>query len=145
MATNYAAQFQRVLEEAFSKGDLQAVDTYFTPNFIEHEPGPGQGKGREGVKTIITAMRTAFPDLRATIRDSGISGDKLWARVEFSGTNTGEMMGKPPSGRRATFEALDCVRFEGDKLAEHWGAIDMFGLLIQLGHIPAPTPPVPVQ
>jgi hypothetical protein len=84
-------------------------------------------------------MRTGFPDLHLTVRDSGVSGGKLWARVEFSGTNTGEMMGKPPTGKRVSLEALACVRFEGDKLAEHWGAIDMFGLLIQLGHIPAPA------
>ena len=61
MAADYAAIFGRVMEEAFSKGDLKAVDTYFTPNFIEHEPGPGQGNGREGVKTRICAGPSATP------------------------------------------------------------------------------------
>jgi predicted ester cyclase len=84
-------------------------------------------------------MRRAFPDLGATIEDLSEVGDKLWARVRFSGTNAGELMGAPATGKRATFEAIDCVRFVDSRLAEHWGVVDMLGLLQQLGHAPTPA------
>jgi predicted ester cyclase len=50
-------------------------------------------------------------------------------------------MGTPPTGKRASFEAIDCARFVDSRLAEHWGVLDMLGLLQQLGHAPAPAAP----
>jgi predicted ester cyclase len=139
MGESNAQVFRHVMDECFGRGDLAAVDRYFREDFQEHEPVPGPQTGREGVKQIIRVMRGAFPDLRATIEDLSEVGDKLWARVRFSGTNTGELMGAPPTGKRASFEAIDCVRFVDSRLAEHWGVVDMLGLLQQLGHAPAPA------
>jgi predicted ester cyclase len=48
-------------------------------------------------------------------------------------------MGAPATGKRASFEAIDCVRFVDSRLAEHWGVVDMLGLLQQLGHVRAPA------
>ena len=137
MGESNAQVFRRVMDECFGRGDLAAVDRYFREDFQEHEPVSGPQTGREGVKQIIRVMRGAFPDLGATIEDLSEVGDKLWARVRFSGTNTGELMGAPATGKRASFEAIDCVRFVDSRLAEHWGVVDMLGLLQQLGHVPA--------
>ena len=70
-----------------------------------------------------------------------ISGDKAVARVRVTGTQTGEMMGMPPTGRSADVQLIDIIRFGDDGLAhEHWGVIDMLGMLQQLGAIPAAPP-----
>jgi predicted ester cyclase len=68
--------FQSVMDEAFSQGNVAALDRLMSPDFIEHEAGPGQGRGLEGVKTIVAMARTAFPDLQATIEDVTAEGDK---------------------------------------------------------------------
>ena len=86
------------------------------PDFIEHEAGPVQGRGLEGVKTIVTMMHIGFPDLHATIEDMTAEGDKTWARVTLRGTNTGAFMGMPPPGsesplRPSTFAATLTVRW----------------------------------
>lgn len=130
--------FQRVMEEAFSQGNVVALDELMRPDFIEHEAGPGQGRGLEGVKTIVTMMHTAFPDLHATIEDMTAEGDKTWARVTFRGTNTGAFMGMPLTGKRVTFEAIDICRYADGKMVEHWGIIDRLGMMEQLGVIPTP-------
>lgn len=130
--------FQRVMEEAFSQGNVVALGELMRPDFIEHEAGPGQGRGLEGVKTIVTMMHTAFPDLHATIEDMTAEGDKTWARVTFRGTHTGAFMGMPPTGKRVTFEAIDICRYADGKMVEHWGIIDRLGMMEQLGMIPTP-------
>ena len=132
--------FRRVMEEAFSQGNLDALDRLMSPDFIEHEAGPGQGRGLEGVKTIVAIMRTAFPDLHATIEDMTAEGDKTWARVTLRGSNTGDFMGRPPTGKTVTYEAIDICRYANGKMVEHWGIVDMLGMMQQLG-IVSPSGP----
>jgi predicted ester cyclase len=130
------AAFRRVMEDGFGKGDLDAIDEVVSAEFLEHEPGPGLDLGRAGLKQIITILRASFPDLQATIEDVVGSGEKMCFRVTFRGTNHGEMMGFPPTGRTATWQAVDIVRFDDDgTLLEHWGTLDRLGVLEQLGHI----------
>jgi predicted ester cyclase len=130
------AAFRRVMEEGFGQGNFAAIDEVVSPEFLEHEAGPGLDLGRSGLKQIIKALRTAFPDLRVTIDDVVGSGEKMGFRITFRGTNEGEMMGFPPTGRTATWQAVDIVRFgEDGTLLEHWGTLDRLGVLEQLGHV----------
>jgi predicted ester cyclase len=130
------AAFRRVMDDGFSRGDLDALDAVVSPEFLEHEPGPGLDLGRDGLKQIITMLRAAFPDLTATIEDVVGSGEKMCFRVTFRGTNQGEMLGLPATGREATWQAVDIVRFADDgTLLEHWGTLDRLGVLEQLGHV----------
>jgi len=66
-------------------------------------------------------------------------GDKVVARYTFHGTIKGDFMGIPAAGKSTTLTAIDILRFEGDKIAEHWGEADMLSMMQQLGAIPAPS------
>jgi len=104
--------------------------------YREHEHGPGLDLGRTGLKHIIERLRVAFPDLTATIVDVIGSGQKMCFRVRYEGTNQGEMLGIPPTGRRVTWESVDIVTFDDDgSLVEHWGVLDRLGVLEQLGAV----------
>ena len=56
-------------KKAFSKGNLDALDPLFAPNFQEHQPGMVP-PNLEGVKGAIAYLRSVFPDLTLTIEDS---------------------------------------------------------------------------
>jgi predicted ester cyclase len=83
-------------------------------------------------------LRAAFPDFHYTIDDVFSSGDKVVLRVTASGTQRGELMGHPASGRRAEWTEIHIVRVRGGKLAEHWTNMDQLGMLQQLQAIPVP-------
>ena len=128
------AAFRRVMEEGFGRGDLDAVDAVVCAEYQEHERGPGLNLGRTGLKELIERLRAAFPDLRATVVDVVGSGEKMCFRVRYEGTQDGEMLGVPPTGRMVTWESIDIVRFDADgALVEHWGLLDRLGVLEQLG------------
>jgi predicted ester cyclase len=59
-------------------------------------------------------------------------------RGTWSGIHKGELMGIPPTGKSVSFGVIDTVRISGGKLVAHWGQIDNFRLMQQLGVIPAP-------
>ncbi len=58
-------------------------------------------------------------------------------RWTFRGTQTGEYLGIPPTGRRVTFTGTTIYRIADGKAAECWWNYDTLGMLQQLGVIPA--------
>ena len=130
----------RFVEELFNRGNMGVVDEIFAPDFIENEQlPPGIPEGREGVKMLPTILRSAFPDFKATIDDILAEGDKVVIRMTWSGTQKGEFMGVPATGKHVSFGVIDIIRMANGKLVEHWGQMDSMGLMQQLGAIPAPV------
>jgi predicted ester cyclase len=79
--------------------------------------------------------------LRFDAEDFLASGNKVVARSRVSGTNKGEFMGMPATGKSINVQAIDIVRFGNDGLAaEHWGVLDMMSIMQQLGAIPQGPP-----
>ncbi len=78
----------------------------------------------------------AFPDFRATVHELLQDGDKVVARVTFSGTHQGEFMGIPASGNHVEWSVIDIIEVRGDKAVAHWGVMDMAGAMAQMGATP---------
>ena len=135
------ALFRRFIEEVFNKGNVSTIDEFLAPNFVEREVlPPGTPSGREGVKQLTMMFRTAFPDFNVSIDDMIAEGDKIVARTTWSGTQKGEFMGIPSSGKRVSFDVIDIIRISEGKGVEHWGVMDSSALMQQLGVIPAGPP-----
>jgi steroid delta-isomerase-like uncharacterized protein len=133
------AASMRAFFELVNSGDIDGFVDLFAEDFVEHETTPGLPPTREGTIQLFKMMQAAFPDMKWDAQDILVDGDKVVARVRFSGTNDGEFMGMPATGRSVSVEAIDIVRFGDDGLArEHWGVIDQMGLMMQLGAIPGP-------
>jgi steroid delta-isomerase-like uncharacterized protein len=133
------AIFRRMVEEIFNRGNMNLVDEFLAPDFIEREElPPGIPPGREGVKQMTIMFRSAFPDFKATIDDMIAEGDKVVVRMTWSGTHKGEFMGISPTGKSVSFGVIDIVRFAGDKFVEHWGMMDSTSMMQQRGAVPAP-------
>jgi steroid delta-isomerase-like uncharacterized protein len=130
---------QRFYDEVIGGGNLDLIDELSTEDFVDHEEFPGQPSGREGVKYFVTAMRDAFPDIKADIGLTLESGDLAAAQVTFRGTHKGEFMGVPATETAVEIETIDIIRIEDGKCAEHWGVTDNMALMQQLGAIPEPA------
>jgi steroid delta-isomerase-like uncharacterized protein len=134
-----AASLRRFFE-LISSGNIDGFLDMLADDFVEHEElPPGMPPGREGTRQLFEMLLAAFPDMKWDPEDILVDGDKAVARVRFTGTNDGEFIGKPATGRRVNVQVVDIVRFGEDGLAkEHWGVFDMMGLMMQLGAIPGP-------
>jgi predicted ester cyclase len=62
--------------------------------------------------------------------------NKVTTRFIEHGTQQGEMMGAPPSGKQVTVTGIIISRFENGKIVEVWAVFDRLGMLQQLGLIP---------
>jgi len=130
---------RQLIEEVFNQGNTSLVDELFAPDFVEHEElPPGVPPGREAVKVLPTMFRSAFPDFKVTIDDMIAEGDKVVVRSTWTGTQKGEFMGIPSTGKSVSFGVVDTIRIAGGKFVEHWGLMDNMSIMQQLGVVPAP-------
>ena len=136
------ASYRRFIEEAWNKGNLDVIDEIASPNVIFHSP-PGTPPGWESAKQIISAFRAAFPDVCITVEDQVAERDRTVTRLMITGTHRGTFHnhGKTlmPTDKRISVQVIDIFRHDANaKLAECWSGFDVFGMLQQLGAIPAP-------
>jgi len=129
--------FERVIEEAYNKGNVDVLNETFAPNFVEHQAGIVPPT-IEGVKRSIAFLRGAFPDLKLTIEEIIASGDKTWARITGRGTHQGPFMGFAPTGKSFVITVMDLCRYENGQIVEHWGVADQLAVMAQIGALPQP-------
>ena len=127
--------FRRIFDEGFNKGDLAVIDELVSPDFQEHQNG--QQSGPEGLKALIQQLRGWFSDFTLTAEDIVQSGDTVWGRMKARGTNSGSIMGRPPTGRKFEIDVIDIGRFSDGKMVEHWGVPDQIGMMEQMGFLPS--------
>jgi steroid delta-isomerase-like uncharacterized protein len=125
----------RFIMEAWSEGNLEALDSIAGPQITDHNPAPGQGPHAGGIKQTIRFVRAAFPDWRYTIEDTVAEGDRVAVRWTARGTHQGEFMGIPPTGKQSTLTGINIFRIEDGRIGEYWHNFDMLGWLQQLGAI----------
>lgn len=120
--------------DAFSSGDLSIVDEITAAGAVGHDPAlPEDTHGPEGTKQVIQMYRAAFSDLSFTIEDCFSDGDLVCIRWSSSGTNDGELMGMPATGKHVENSGISIDKIEDGKIVESWIQWDNAGLMRDLG------------
>lgn len=117
---------------AFDAGDQAALESMMVEHTTDHNPLPGQRPGRGGVLDTLAMYRAAFPDLTVTIERQVAEGDLVVQNGLAEGTNSGPLMGRPPTGAPAQFTWIDMYRIAENRITEIWHLEDVAGLLQQL-------------
>lgn len=130
----------RFQEEVFNEGRLELVDELLSPDYVEHAVmPPGMTPDRNGVKQQVEMYRRAFPDGRVTVEDTIAEGDMVVVRWSGVGTHQADLFGAPATGRRVTVTGIDINRMKDGRIVEHWGEVDLAGMLQQVGAMPMPA------
>lgn len=125
----------RIWDEMWNLGNFDNLETVFASDYWGHLPmmdvhGPAQ------FRQLVSAYRTAYPDVHLTVEDIFGMGDKLAVRWTSRGTHLGEMMGMPPSGNKIEIMGISLFRVENGKVAEEWEGFDTLKMMQQIGAIP---------
>jgi steroid delta-isomerase-like uncharacterized protein len=117
----------------WNEGNLDVIDEALAPDAVIRAGIDGDLHGPDGLRELVDAYRTAFPDLRFAIRDQVAEGDLVVTRYTASGTHLGDLGGSPGSGRRTEVDGVNVCRFEEAKIVEAWETWDVFTLVRDLG------------
>lgn len=127
-----ASAIRRVFRDVWSRGDLSAIDELFTPDFVGHFPETTV-HGREELRAAVIAHRRSFPDWTEEVEETIVDCDRVVVRFTSSGTNSGEFLGRPPTGNRVEISEVVIFRLRDGKIAEQWVYPDILAMQRQLG------------
>ena len=85
----------------FSRRDFEAAERYWSPDYIQHSAGIGQG--RDGLFALVRSVQRRYESALAVAE-----GDYVMVHGRFSG------------GARPTRIVVDILRVDGGRLTEHW-------------------------
>lgn len=101
-------------EEFFNGHDVNAALKYVKEDYIQHNPGPGQGRAN-----LMSAFGEKFrtnPDFHLNIQFTIAEDDKV--AVYLKAVDPQE---------NTTCRVVDLYRLEDGKLAEHWDVLQSVG------------------
>lgn len=124
------------IDALFSRGDLSAVDTYLSDDFVNHDPPVGTSADREGMRSAGAMFRAAFPDWHSELHLLIAEGDLVAEHFTAQGTPRGEVMSVAPTGRPVSLRGINIFRIRDGRITERWGQLDDLSFLQQLGVLP---------
>ncbi len=119
------ALVRRFFDDAWVKGNVAAVVEFMATDYVEHPRPSSLPTGPEGLKQLISAYRSAFPDLTMTLNDLFAEGEMVAFRWSARGTHLGDWLGIPPTGYHVTAAGISVFRIGGGKVVESWTSIDL--------------------
>ncbi len=126
------------LYAAFETGNTSDLKNLVTNDIKEHMPDPTlKSTGIQMLKDQIELYHTAFPDTKIKINEIFGDGEKLTIYSTFTGTNKGSFMGMAPTNKKVTVNGIEIVKFNEEKITDHWGVYDNLKMLTQLGIVPS--------
>lgn len=136
------AVIREFMERAFNQGDLTAVDTHLAATSVDHQE-PVDTNFCTHLKQVITALRTAFPDLHFELHEVLAEGNVVAFRSTMTGTHLGMLqLGPgsqlPPTGRPISVAHMHFVRLVAGKGQDLWHLWDTPTMMRQLGVMPDP-------
>jgi len=136
-ADQSAAVVRRFFDEVCNGRQAAVADEIFAADHRYHDPSsPWVGGGPDGMKQLTAAYYTAFGDAHWKVNETLVSGDAVVTRWTGTGTQTAELMGIAPTGRRVSVEGIWVHRVRDGRITESWNVWDTLGLLRQLGVVP---------
>lgn len=135
-AENASRNEQRMMEfyqTVMNEHNPAMVDSFCTPDFVEHQPFPGYPADRIGLKMGLSELFTAFPDLTFTVDMIKSWSDTVITKIKMKGTNSGAFMGMPATNKSIEIEGVDIVVLKNGKATEHWGYSEEMKMMSQLG------------
>ncbi|QDU88821.1 SnoaL-like polyketide cyclase [Pirellulimonas nuda] len=130
------ARVREFIDRVLSSGEVSATGDFFHADMVEEVPLPGQGPGLAGLEATLTALRTAFPDMRWRVEEQIAEGDRVLTRFVWDGTHRGDFFGMPATNRAVSVWGMVVDRFEGSKIQSTRILMDTMSLMQQLGAAP---------
>jgi predicted ester cyclase len=111
---------ERLVAEVMNGQDLDVLDEICTPRLAR------------GLRQAYTEFRASFPDWHQEIIELVADGETVVGRFRCSGTQVGEWLGMPATGRSMRIDEVYFFRLADGRLDRMWGLEDTWTRLGQL-------------
>ncbi len=131
----------RLAHEAFSRHDLAGIIQDMRPDVVVYGHAAGQRlPSADAFAQFLGMYFTMSSDIQIVDAEYVTAGNKVIAQFRAVGSQDGPFLGFPAGGRPFSLDVAEIWTFDDEGYAiEGHNYADTLGLLIQLGHVPAPV------
>lgn len=122
----------RFYTDLWNRWDDSAVEELLSPDFRFRGSLGQMVEGREGWRAYRDMIRGGSGDFHNEVIDLVVADKRGAARLEYSGTHTGPLLGFDPTGRRFSYAGAAFFTASADHLTEAWVLGDLKALSAQL-------------
>jgi steroid delta-isomerase-like uncharacterized protein len=123
---------RRWYEQMWNRWDESVFEQILDPDVrLRGSLGPSH-QGFQGISDYMRFVRAAFPDFHNQIDLMLEEGNRVFARLTYSGTHTGELFRIPATGRKIEYAGAALFTFETGRIADVWVLGDIDNLKRQI-------------
>lgn len=123
---------ERFYRELWNRWNDAAVEDTLSPGFIFRGSLGQETAGRQGWRQYRDLVRAGSADFHNEIVELVCDGQRAAARLMYTGTHTGVLLGLPPTGRHFAYAGAAFFTADSEWLTSAWVLGDLDGLRRQL-------------
>jgi steroid delta-isomerase-like uncharacterized protein len=127
---------RRFYAELWNRWDLELADEILSPALRFRGSLGDDLVGVDAFKDYVRRVRATFPDWHNRIEELIVADDAVVARLTFTGTHEGELLGVAPTGARVSYAGVAIFRLAAGRIASAWVVGDTQELWRALGATP---------
>ncbi|MGB1239466.1 MAG: ester cyclase [Pseudomonadales bacterium] len=125
-------QVRRFYSELWDAHDTRAISEILEPDF-SFRGSLGQHKiGHQGFCDYVAMVHAALDNYLCTVQELVEEGDKVFAKMSFSGIHRADFMGYAATGERVTWSGCALFSFNAARICDVWVLGDLKSLENQL-------------
>jgi steroid delta-isomerase-like uncharacterized protein len=122
--------------QTFNEERWEENEALWNADGVQEEIGTGRTRNVAEAMAGAKDWKVAFPDVRGTIEQRLVDGQRVAGEIVWRGTHRGPLMGMPPTGKPIEVRAVLILTEEGGKIARMRHYLDIAGMMNQLGMAP---------
>jgi steroid delta-isomerase-like uncharacterized protein len=131
---DYKSLIRRYYAELWNAWSVTALEELISPNIVFRGSIGTAVKGIEEFKQYVSKIRAAFPDFHNHIEELIGEGEKVVARLRYTGTHRGELFGFSGTGRKVTYQGIAIFQFREGKIVSGYVLGDTESLKHQIAN-----------
>jgi steroid delta-isomerase-like uncharacterized protein len=116
LVRDYKALVRRYYSEVWNAWSSPALEELISPDITFRGSIGAAVSGIAEFQQYVNRIRAAFPDFHNHIEELIAEGEKVAARLTYTGTHRGELLGFPATGNKITYSGIAIFEFAESKI-----------------------------
>jgi steroid delta-isomerase-like uncharacterized protein len=113
---DYKSLIRRYYSELWNARSPAALEELISPDIVFRGSIGTTVNGIEEFKQYVNRIRAAFPDFHNRIDELISEGDKVVARLTYTGSHRGELFNFPGTGKKISYQGMGIFQFREGKI-----------------------------
>ena len=128
----YKEQVQKFYEVLWDAHDKAAIPSVLCEDFTFRGSLGQEKRGHSGFAEYVDMVHKALGHYQCMIEDIVSEGDKVFAKMTFTGIHQADLMGYASTHKRVSWAGCALFTFKGERIADVWVLGDLKSLEEQL-------------